>query len=38
MDQPSQQGRQSKRKPWRQILVEKQAQTRLALRPASAAN
>ena len=38
MDQASKQRRQAKRKPWRQILVEKQAQTRLARRPASAAN
>ena len=38
MDQASEQGRQAKRKPWRQILVEKEAQTRLARRPASAAN
>ena len=38
MDQAAKQGRQAKRKPWRQILVEKQAQTRWARRPASAAN
>ena len=38
MDQAAKQGHQAKRKPWRQILVEKQAQTRWARRPASAAN
>ena len=38
MDQAAKQGRQAKRKPWRQILVEKQSQTRWARRPASAAN
>ena len=38
MDQASEQVSQSKRKPRRQILVEKEAQTRWARRPALAAN